>query len=775
MTGDDALYRWAYRSRGNRDTRAADVEHRRTLLASALRAGHGSGARFELEVGSGPQATIELVARDAASARWVARVLAGAYEPQQWTRSHGGGSTPAGSGRRSVRRRASWPEPLRLPSDGSPLHDDLVLAFRTLPPGVLCRWQFEPVLTAAPAWWDFASSPPPVTPPPRPPRAPYRGSYEPPPRAPEDRPLFWRMQVSLEVSEPVGPTLGARAARVVESATRSRNGNGLRVASARRWSGLFDRGSELTEVELALVMPSVGCPVAGSSVPAGSLGGAPLPLGRSDDGTVIGPWVEPDQGRHLAVLGETGMGKSSLLVAVARHVAQNAGVIFFDPLGDTARALRDELPERAGPRVTWIGPRGPATLNALAGISVSSVEEEACHGRQLDDLVHSLRRVRSSRYADSGFWGPRLEEMLTRALRAAAAFPGGTLEDAHLLLASGGRGFRTVPASAADAVRDLGDRIRARPDDAEGARRLLYEVTRNPTLARLLCDRTPSLAPADLVAPERIVLVAGDATAAGETTARYFLSVALALVWSELLSRPGRAKTFVVLDEAQWFAHESLAEMLRLGRRLNVHVVLATQSVGSLPDGVAEAVWTNVADFVAFRGSPEEAREFARVAPGVPAEALLALPRGAAAAMIGKGNDVRWLRTSRLPARTAPARPTLAAAIGPAASAPRAGPAGAPEEPDEAGAVLAAIARRVAGSDSGEPVAVVLADLRGEADPSGRAVRAIGSRLVRTGTILRTTREASGTVWWVDPERWRELEPPMPRGPTSADANRAQP
>ncbi len=128
--------------------------------------------------------------------------------------------------------------------------------------------------------------------------------------------------------------------------------------------------------------------------------------------------------------------------------------------------------------------------------------------------------------------------MLTRALRAAAALPGGTLVDAHALLASGGRGFRTIPGDAIEAVRELGDRIRSRPEDADGARRLLYEVTRSPILVRMLCDRQPSLRAADLVAPGRVVLIAGDAATVGESTARYLLSVYLALVWSELLSRP---------------------------------------------------------------------------------------------------------------------------------------------------------------------------------------------------------------------------------------------
>ena len=190
---------------------------------------------------------------------------------------------------------------------------------------------------------------------------------------------------------------------------------------------------------------------------------------------------------------------------------------------------------------------------------------------------------------------------------------------------------------------------------AEGARRLLYEVVRTSVLQRMLCDRSPTLHARDLVAPGRIAVISGDASRVGETVARYLLAVYLALVWSELLARPSHSKTFVVLDESQWFSHESLAEMLRLARRRNVHVVLATQTVGSLPEAVADAVWTNVSDFVAFRGSPEEARELSRATHALSVEEILSLPRGHAAGSYS-GRETAWTGCARPADRRRPAR-----------------------------------------------------------------------------------------------------------------------
>ncbi len=373
-------------------------------------------------------------------------------------------------------------------------------------------------------------------------------------------------------------------ARALESATRTPTGNGIRFHQ-RRWTRRWADGFPMSDSEVALTMPTPDCFVAGEVDGSGVESASLLALGRTAAGIAIGPPIEPHQGRHLAVLGETGMGKSSLLVALSRRIVSGAGLVLFDPLGETADAVRAEIAPAVSGRLTHIDPETAPGLNALEGIGPESTLRIAQRERRLNDLVHSLRRVRSGRYVDSGFWGPRLEEMLLRALGAAASLPEGTLEDAHALLACGGRGFRTLPPEAQGPVGELADRIRSRPEDADGARRLLFEVIRNPLLTRAFCRRSPETRVQDLLGPGRILLVSGDAANVGESTARYLLSVYLALVWSELLARSNGAKTFVVLDEAQWFAHESLAEMLRLGRRRNIHVVVATQAIALVARG----------------------------------------------------------------------------------------------------------------------------------------------------------------------------------------------
>ncbi len=517
--------------------------------------------------------------------------------------------------------------------------------------------------------------------------------------------------------------------------------------------------------EVLALFPEADLPLVESH--AGSPAAARLPVGHTAGGVPIELPVEPDQGRHLVLVGETGMGKSSLQIALAVRVARSAPVVVLDPMGETAESIRSEL-QRQGRAVRWIAPGAAGVgMNALAGVGRALQNDPVRAERELSALVHALRRVRGGRFTDRAFWGPRLEEMVGRALRAAASLPGGTLEDAHGMLCRAPDGRAVVPAAATRAWHDLAARVRERPDDAEGARRLLFEVVHDPTLRAMLSSRAPELSLPELVSGDRPTLVSGSATRVGESTARYLLSTYLALLWSELLSRPCRAKTFVFLDEAQWFAHEGVGEMLRLSRRLNVHLVVATQSLLSLPDDVAEVARTNVADWVLFRGAAADVRELARGVPSVRADALAALPRGEALVLLGKGERSHWVRTARLPQGLL--GPTKPGPLG--AADDRREPAAAAPSPVGSLTVDGLIARLR--SRAGPPplsglVEVPLRTLRAEGVTAER-IRTLGGELGRRGAIVGRSGEPGDAAWLVDLRRLGE----RPARPTAAEPARA--
>jgi hypothetical protein len=559
-----------------------------------------------------------------------------------------------------------------------------------------------------------------------------------------------------------------RWASVLRRLSRWEGENALKLVRPGRLVHRTPPAMWFTEAEIATLFPPPWAPfldVREDAAPARRSG---LSLGTNGVGENVVLPADPAEGRHVLILGETGMGKSSALVRLSRAAIERGSVVWFDPVGDVAREFLAGLPDAAVPRTTWISPRdSPVALNALAPMAGSDASPEL-RERGLRDLVAALRRVRLARYPETSFWGPRLEDVVMRALSAVARRdPRATLVDAERLLDP--RAGRAAESRMDEEIRSLRELARERPEEVEGARRLLGEVVRDPVLVRLLCEPSPTWSPAEALRPSRVTVVAGDAPAVGESTARYLLSVHLALLWSAILSRPTRTKVFVVLDEAHLYAHESLAEMLRLARRFNVHIWTATQALHALPLAWRDAVLTNSSDYLLFRGSPDEAREFARWTPDLTAERLLSLRRGQAAVLIGKGERVEWAelpaprrRRSHLeprvgrfrpPPEAPPAEPGPPAATGaevrPASRVAGADGAAKPdaleEDVAEAQALVDEALARLGVTDVALPVSMLRAHFRPE------VVRRLGSELARQGRLESVETPEDGRTWRLRP------------------------
>lgn len=696
---------------------------------------------------SGRDAAPQLTADAPACQRWVHGALTAIYGGARWapdpSAAPGGSATLARVGR--IDPALGLP-PLD-PEGATPWSESARRALRSLPRGVAVVWQLAP----GPGRRPSQPAPPPVEPVRLPTGARLSGltASERELRDRIDarrRDVAWVSSVRLEIDDESARRLVAPAMTLVARSSALRSGGPLRWNRAFPWRWTDPPRFGLSTAEVAGLFPtpwSFGDPSAGLP-----LDGSSLILGRTELGRVLRVPVPLGEGRHLAILGQTGMGKSTALVRLSLQALREGTLVLFDPIGDTARALLDRLPSVAVERSRWVdAARGATTFNALApsaGVRRSAAQRAKSRG----DLVDALRRVRLFRYADTPFWGPRLEEMLGRALAAAASYPRGTLVEAERLLAGvGRRSIGGVPEEARPFVEELDALARARPEEVDGARRLLAEITGHEVLRRLLCDPTPTCDPEQLIAPGGIVVISGEAPAIGEGPARHFLGVVLALIWTELLARPSGPKTFLALDEAQWYAHDAVGEILRLGRRTNAHLWLATQSLAALEEPVREAVLTNVADFVVFRGSPDDAREFARWSGQAGAESFLSLGRGEAMALVGARRIPERVRFSPLPAgeRTGAQRQLIAERSGPEAVAPAA-PAAAGTGVSVGELLLAAEATAPPGPTFDFPFARVRAAL----DPAGGEVRALGAELRRAGALSHRRADPTGDVWAID-------------------------
>jgi hypothetical protein len=776
----DAISGWTFRGRGFFGQPDAERSWLPESVEAALRVAPAGAGSVRWTLASGPRPEARLEASSPPIATWLDSAFLEAYPPQTWSPSEVSWS-PA----RPARVGRAYPDPLgpfrSAPDGGRPWIELLLGQLRTLPYGMRTVFELSPAGTlqdTRSARWSgelaeqpsgFRLSSPPLA---------VRATSD---RLEERRQaVVWTLCCRIEVFPPLSEEDPAvdRMAEIVTGASRRDGGSGIRFVRSHRWRAARPAILVLTTAEIAMLFPRSDCPFRTVAAEPNS-GARPLVVGAGAGGRPTRVWVEPDQGRHLLVLGETGMGKSTLLVRLAAQAARFGGVLLFDPIGDTGRRLLAALPTGRRGQVLWVSPtRSPIAVNALTGRSGAHSSDPIASERAIENLVLALRRVRSQRYGETPFWGPRIEETARRALAAAAALPGGTIVEAERLLAEPARRPRGVPPEAQEAFDALRQRAIERPEEVDGARRLLGEIASNGVLRRMLCAPTPRCTVAQWVAPGRITVLTGEATEIGESTARYLLAVQLALAWSELMARPRAAKVFVALDEAQWYAHDSVAEILRMGRRANVHLWLSTQALAALPETVAEASRTNAADLVQFRGSPAEVRELHRWVPGVTEESVLALSRGESLVLRGKGEAVEWANTPLAGAGIPD--PAVLAMVAEAGRSlwPREEDEGGPSEggsrpPADAWGGPDArplwLALRVGAEElpSGSRLEVVLADLRSRFDPSGERLRRWGSLLAQRGCMDAPFDGARGRLWRLRVDALR-AELPRPGSPEEA-------
>src|ERR1700722_13266326 len=114
--------------------------------------------------------------------------------------------------------------------------------------------------------------------------------------------------------------------------------------------------------------------------------------------------------RHLYVIGQTGTGKSTLLLNLIRQdLKSDQGLALLDPHGDLAEAVLMHIPKHRTNELVYLN---PADVERPIGFNPLSAVPEDLKPIVADGVVSAFRHV----WPDS--WGPRLDYILPNAGRA---------------------------------------------------------------------------------------------------------------------------------------------------------------------------------------------------------------------------------------------------------------------------------------------------------------------------------------------------------------------
>jgi hypothetical protein len=107
--------------------------------------------------------------------------------------------------------------------------------------------------------------------------------------------------------------------------------------------------------------------------------------------------------RHFFLLGQTGMGKTSLLRNILlQDITAGHGVALIDPHGDLADSLLDAIPSSRTRTTVYFD---PADLAYPVGLNLFDSVDPDSHFLVADQLISVFRNI----WQDS--WGPRMEQI----------------------------------------------------------------------------------------------------------------------------------------------------------------------------------------------------------------------------------------------------------------------------------------------------------------------------------------------------------------------------
>ena len=308
----------------------------------------------------------------------------------------------------------------------------------------------------------------------------------------------------------------------------------------------------------------------------------------------------PDRLMHLYIIGQTGTGKSTLLLNMARQDARSGvGFCLIDPHGDMAKTLHASL---SVPHKYWnvADATSPYGYNPLTRVSAP-----------LRPLITSgLIDAFKKQWADA--WGARMEHLLRYAVLALLEQPRADLRDIMRLFIE--KPFlQTVIARITDEqVRQFwlqefpAMNYKTAFDGVAPIANKLGAFLAHPILRKAICEPDEPLRFRQIMDQSEILIVNLAKGRLGTDMANVLGGLLVSSIMNAAFSRhdlpeADRRPFLVYVDEFHSFTTTAFAGMLSEVRKYGLGLTLAHQHILQADRSVFEAVIGNVGSMLAFR------------------------------------------------------------------------------------------------------------------------------------------------------------------------------
>lgn len=325
------------------------------------------------------------------------------------------------------------------------------------------------------------------------------------------------------------------------------------------------------------------------------------------DNQVFGS-LRKDRGRHIYVLGQTGVGKTKILELMClSDIFYDEGFAVIDPHGDFALNMLSFIPERRIKDVVYFN---PADSEYPIGFNPLEVTDPAFKTQTSSELVGVMKRLFDS-------WGPRLEYILRYTILALLDYPNSTILDITRMLTE--KKFRDAVISYIDdpVVKTFWTTEFASWENkfaSEAVAPVLNKVgafTANPMIRNIVGQPKSTFNIRKLMDEGKILIMNLSRGLVGEDNAAILGSMMVTKIQLATMSRADipedqRRPFYLYVDEFQNFATDSFAVILSEARKYQLCLTVANQYISQMQETVRDAVFGNVGSIISFRVSPDD-------------------------------------------------------------------------------------------------------------------------------------------------------------------------
>ena len=354
---------------------------------------------------------------------------------------------------------------------------------------------------------------------------------------------------------------------------------------------------------------------------------APAPINIPEQGTIIGfneyrgaktviRLTDSDRRRHFYTIGQTGTGKTTILIEMAKQDAREGkGFCFIDPHGEAIESILTCIPKERAEDVVLFDPSDverPFGLNML--------EYDQNRPEQKTFVINEMIGIFDQLYDLKATGGPMFEQYMRNAMLLIMDDPesGSTLMEISKVLAD--EDFRRYKLSKCKnpIVHDFWVKEAEKAGGEAALANMVPYITSklttfiaNDMMRPIIAQQKSTINFRDIMDNKKILLINLSKGKIGEINARLLGMVIVGKILMAALSRidlpeEERKDFYLYMDEFQNVTTNSIAQILSEARKYRLCLNIAHQFIAQLKEEISKAVFGNIGSMVLYRVGPED-------------------------------------------------------------------------------------------------------------------------------------------------------------------------